>query len=58
MQNIGDIKVQKPGGRYKLYKYCLRCGKPLKSIESRLRGYGDICYEKIIQSNKKPLFTK
>ena len=29
-----------------LYKYCLRCGKRLKSDEARQRGYGITCYEK------------
>ena len=55
--SISQIKenTKRPG---KLYKYCLRCGKPLKNIECRVRGYGDTCYEKMKQSNKKPLFTK
>ena len=30
----------------KLYKYCLRCGKRLKSLENRKRGMGKTCWEK------------
>lgn len=28
------------------YNNCLRCGRKLRSEESRQRGYGDICYER------------
>lgn len=31
----------------KMYSYCLRCGKKLKDVQSRLLGYGPICYEKV-----------
>ena len=30
------------------YPRCLRCGRKLVSPEARARGYGDICYQKII----------
>lgn len=30
----------------KLHKYCLRCGKRLKSLENRKRGMGKTCWEK------------
>lgn len=30
----------------KMYIYCLRCGKRLKTSESRVLGYGPVCYEK------------
>ena len=30
----------------KLYKYCLRCGKRLISLEARKRGMGEVCWEK------------
>lgn len=41
----------------KEYNYCLRCGRKLKSKQSRLRGFGDNCYKKsvISDSNVKPL---
>lgn len=29
-----------------IYKYCRRCGRRLEGIENRLRGYGEICFEK------------
>lgn len=36
-------------------KCCKRCGRKLKSEESKSRGYGKICWEKA-QTNIKPLF--
>lgn len=36
-------------------KLCKRCGRKLKSTESRERGYGKSCWEKA-QKNLKPLF--
>lgn len=38
----------------KEYKYCLRCGRKLKSPETRLRGYGKICEKKM----KNPVNTR
>ena len=38
------------------YMFCLRCGKPLLSEESRLRGYGKICERKAIIESKLNLF--
>lgn len=32
------------------YDRCLRCGKRLKTTESRRRGYGDECYFKLLES--------
>lgn len=29
-----------------LYKYCRRCGRELKGMENRLRGFGEICFQK------------
>lgn len=40
----------------KLHKVCLRCGKKLKKIEYRERGYGPVCWEKIKVERKKKLF--
>lgn len=31
----------------RIYTKCLRCGKPLKSTESQLSGYGPECRKKI-----------
>ena len=39
-----------------MYKYCLRCGKPIKKLEYRQRGYGKCCWDKIQISNVEPLF--
>ena len=38
------------------YKYCLRCGKPLKSDESKRVGYGPLCYSKMLHESKLSLF--
>ncbi len=44
--------------RAPLYKVCKRCGKKLKSLECRERGYGKICWEKYKNSrHQKKLFT-
>lgn len=32
----------------RIYTKCLRCGKPLKSIDSQLSGYGPECRKKIL----------
>ena len=42
--------------KQKEFKTCLRCGRKLKSLESKQRGYGDICAEKMRNDNKLPLF--
>lgn len=36
--------------------YCKRCGKQLKNIDSKICGYGKVCYEKIQTANHKRLF--
>lgn len=41
---------------HKEYEYCLRCGRKLKSEESRIIGYGKICLEKAKRKNKTTLF--
>jgi hypothetical protein len=38
-----------------IIKLCKRCGRKLKSAESRERGYGKSCWEKA-QTTLKPLF--
>lgn len=40
----------------KLYKYCLRCGKPLRSIKAKMRGFGPVCEKKMKQTKKRRLF--
>lgn len=42
-------------GHGKGIKLCKRCGRRLRSIESRERGYGKSCWEKS-QKEAKPLF--
>lgn len=39
-----------------IVKLCKRCGRKLKSTESKERGYGKTCWEKA-QRNLKPLFV-
>lgn len=47
-----DIKL-------KVYKYCLRCGRLLKSEEAKQIGMGKVCLEKSKkQTIAKPLFSK
>lgn len=36
----------------KLYTKCLRCGRPLKTLESKISGYGSICKDKVSKSRK------
>lgn len=44
--------------RNKEYKYCIRCGRELKTEESRKRGMGDVCYNKyLVSKNKNSLFS-
>lgn len=35
---------------------CMRCGRRLRSKESRRLGYGKICYEKMIRKTSNKLF--
>lgn len=37
-------------------RLCKRCGRKLRSVESKERGYGKLCWEKA-QKNLKPLFS-
>ena len=41
----------------KLYDKCLRCGRKLKTEETRQRGYGDICWKKVKENKKVRLFN-
>ena len=38
------------------FNYCLRCGRKLKKPESRILGYGKICYEKSKEKEGARLF--
>lgn len=40
----------------KEYKYCLRCGRKLKTPEARTRGMGKICAEKSKHETRRRLF--
>ena len=40
-----------------IYKNCLRCGRKLRSVESKEVGFGKICWEKYnSENNYKELF--
>ena len=42
----------------KLYEKCIRCGRKLKSAESKELGFGKVCYEKWnSELNMKKLFS-
>lgn len=41
----------------KLYDKCLRCNRKLKTEETQIRGYGNICWKKIQEKNKMRLFN-
>lgn len=43
----------------KEFDRCIRCGKPLKNREARIRGYGDYCwklYQQELAKKRNPLF--
>ena len=33
---------------------CRRCGRPLKNLHSRRRGYGPVCYQKVFGKTTEP----
>ena len=39
-----------------LFKYCFRCGRRLKNIETQKRGYGEVCWKKQHQDKQNTLF--
>lgn len=42
----------------KLITRCLRCGRKLQTVAAQMRGYGDVCYSKILKNNNsKKLFN-
>lgn len=42
----------------KEHEYCLRCGRRLKNLDARIKGYGPICYMKMrVEHSKRTLFT-
>lgn len=42
----------------KLYQYCLRCGRKLKTDETRRMGYGKTCAKKALRYEQLKLFEK
>lgn len=40
----------------KQYEICKRCGRKLKSQESKILGYGPSCYKKYLKENSCHLF--
>lgn len=40
----------------KEHEYCLRCGRKLKNVDARLKGYGSICEQKMKVENSNRLF--
>ena len=43
--------------KIKEYKYCRRCGRKLKNVDAKVRGYGPICEKKMKVQYRRPLFT-
>lgn len=39
-----------------LHKYCLRCGRLLKNVDARRKGYGAVCEKKIKHESRSKLF--
>lgn len=39
-----------------IHKFCLRCGRRLKTEESKLKGYGPICEKKAKNDKQNRLF--
>lgn len=51
------VTVYKDGTKSPLmFKYCLRCGRKLKTTEAQERGYGDICWSKHLIDKQAKLF--
>ena len=49
---------QVPLSDSELHKTCLRCGRKLKTEDAKIRGYGPVCYEKILSNKQSLLFQK
>lgn len=39
-----------------LHKYCLRCGRLLKNVDVRRKGYGAVCEKKMKHESRSKLF--
>jgi Family of unknown function (DUF6011) len=48
-----DVSEQSP--TVILHPYCLRCGRWLKNPVSMRRGYGEVCYGKIVREARQAL---
>lgn len=55
MQKLVKFIKDKLGPKQKIYNYCRRCGRPLKTELSRHIGLGKCCYNKEVRTkyNKK-----
>lgn len=38
------------------HNYCLRCGRRLKTVDARIKGYGPVCEQKMRVENSNRLF--
>lgn len=36
-----------------LHTHCLRCGKPLQDLDSKVNGYGPTCYQKVLSESRQ-----
>lgn len=53
LEQMCDLMCGKP----EEHEFCLRCGRKLRSDESRILGYGPMCLQKIKQNNRTSLFN-
>lgn len=44
-------------GQEKEHKYCKRCGRQLKNVDAKIKGYGPVCEKKMQTDKKRRLFT-
>lgn len=56
MEELCDLMCDNKVPKQKEYEYCLRCGRKLKSPETRAKGYGVICEKKLKNPCKIRLF--
>ena len=56
LEDMCDLMCNNTIPEHKEYKFCLRCGRKLKSEEARLKGYGVVCERKMKNPVIKRLF--